>query len=427
MRTNLYHLLGFLPATERWEMPPALEALAQQLVRSGKLRISADYARNFVRHGEVSFTVRELHDPALAAATRARLARLVAPAAGEAGLLALSDQLRLGLRKAGGVSAEKEARVARVLVQSAHPAVIQLLLQSGTELFISYDHNVAELMQMHEWETHGTSSGLQATDLRGTAVYVSAGGDPFFEGEQKTYVTDGFPSLARMVVIAGQELGHFADLRRSARGIIGRHSTDRNASQLRADPVAAAARRADMRTTTQLGYAYAACGLGFLRKAEKNVAFYHTRRRYSPPWLFYQLWRLVAWGWLMLQASRRGLPVRFAVRPRLRKGEAISAFLGDMAFNLAPEADAYRDPDPLVEEAITVIEAVARVPQQVHKWGARAVACAWPQLFSFYEGTVIPACMAAVENPLVPQRLSPVRRLCISLRRGLRAKPGYYP
>jgi hypothetical protein len=59
-----------------------------------------------------------------------------------------------------------------------------------------------------------------------------------------------------------------------------------------------------------------------------------------------------------------------------------------MAFNLAPEAEVYRNPDPLVEEAIAVIEAVARVPQQVHKWGHAAVKAAWPNLYDFYYGTI---------------------------------------
>ena len=431
MAANLYHLLGFMPAIERFEMPPRLEALAQQLVRTGKLRINAEHERNFVRYGtsssDLTFTARELTDPALLATTRARAQRLVAPAAGQHGFDALWAHLLAELKKARGVSAEKEIRVARVLVQSAHPAVIQLLIASGTELFVSYSHNVADLMPVHEWENNGTASGLQATDIASTAVYVSAGGDPFFEGEQKTYTTDGFPALARMVVIAGQELGHFADLRRSPRGIIGRHSTDPNHSQLRANPVAREGRLSDIQTVIRLSKAYHRAGLGFLRRAEKGLTFYHAKRRYSPPWLFYQILRLLAWGWFKLQCKINKLNSNLQTLPYHRLGEAIELYLSDMAFNLAPEAEVYSNPDPLIEEAIAVIEAVARVPQQVHKWGYSSVAAAWPRLSHFYDTTIIPACEAAVREPMQPQTIGLLQKLTIALRHGLRARPGYYP
>ena len=433
MGENIYHLLGFLPATEAWEMPPTLEALAQTLVRSGKLRINADQQRNFVQYGtansDQTFSARELNDFALSAATRARVERLVAPALGEQGLQTVWDYLRNELKKARGIEAEKELKIARVLVQSAHTAVIELLLKSGTEIYVSYAHNVADLMEVHAWAGHGTASGLQATERDATAVYVSAGGDPFFEGSHKTYVTDGFPALARMVVIAGQELGHFADLRRDAQGITGRYSCDNRAASLRADATARAARLADMARVTELATAYRKAGLGALRRFEKSVAFYHRRLRYSPPWMIYQLLRLMAWVWVIHRCRRQSLVTRFSLFPYHRLGEAIEAYLADMAFNLAPNAEVYRDPNPEVEEAIAVIEAVARVPQQVHKWGDAAVMAAWPGLYRFYFGTIIPACCAALGQvgPSLPATLSVRQQLMMSIRRRWRAKPGYYP
>ena len=427
MSSNLYHTLSFIPATEVWEMPAALEALAQQLVKRGKLRINADHERNYVRHGEMTFTTRELTDPDLSAATYERVARHVAPAAGIHGIDDLFVQLRTDLKKARGVSALKEIRVARVLVQSAEPAVIQLLIASGTEVFVSYSHNVADLMPVHEWQGHGTASGLQATETSGTSVYVSAGGDPFFEGQHKTYTTDGFPALARMVVIAGQELGHFADLRRTARGIIGRHSTDINARELRADPTARAAWLADQKTVAELRTSYLSCGISWLLRAEKSLAFYHTRLRYSPPWIFYQGLRFVAWLWFIINSTQQKLCILFNIFPKSRLGESIEAYLADMAFNLTPDADVYRHPDPLIEEAIIVLEAVARVPQQVHKWGHLAVLQAWPMLYKFYYGTVISACRAAVSNTIEAQNIDKLQNIMIYIRRSFRATPGYYP
>lgn len=431
MATNLYHLLGFIPATERYEMPPALEALAVALVRSGKLRINADTERNFVRIGvggsDKTLTARELNDPALRPATRAALARFVAPAEGESGYTHLLARLQADLKKARGISADKEMKVARVLVQSAHPVVIQQVLASGTEVFVSYSHNVGDLMAVHQWATDGTASGLQATAATGTAVYVSAGGDPFFEGEQKHYTTDGFPALARMVVIAGQELGHFADLKRTTHGIVGRHSTDAHHTQLRANPIARDGRLADIKQVQALRQTYRKCGLDHLVSAENNVAFYHQRRRYSLQWCWHQLRRVIAWKHFVSASKKNGVYVPFKVYPTMRLGAAISSFLDDMAFNLAPDADVYRDPNPLVEEAIAVIEAVARVPQQVHKWGSQGVALAWPNLYPFYFNTIIPATQAVTPNPMEIQKLLNLQMLSAKWRRLRNPKPGYYP
>ncbi len=433
MPSNLYHHLAFLPATEAWEIPRGLEALAQALVASGKLRINADHERNFVRYGtsdaDLTFSARELTEAGLAPATRARVARLVAPALGEQGVADVWAHLKNELKKARGLAFDKELKVARVLVQSAHPAVIQLLIASGTEVFVSYSHNVSDLVALEHWQDHGQNSGMQAVENpRATKVYVSAGGDPFFEGEAKTYVTDGFPALARMVVIAGQELGHFADLRRDGNGaVIGRYSTDAHHSQLRADSVAAAGRLKDIENCKVLSATYAKAGLSLLRRAETGLAFYHKRLRYSPPWFFYQLFRFGAWMRFVHSCKKRNLQHSFSSLPYLRLGEAVSQYLEDMAFNLAPDAEVYRNPDPLVEEAIAVIEAVARVPQQVNKWKHRTVMQAWPNLYPFYYGVVITSVEKTVKNHL-PEQIAPLsQRLKISFRRRIRTKPGYYP
>ena len=419
--TNQYHLLYRLPAVEAWEMPPALEALAEALVASGQLRIAADQYRNYVLHGtsdtDQSFSARELTDPALLPATRRLLKRHVPPAAGPDGVEALLAQLLGELKKTRGIEPEKELRVARVLVQSMHPSVARLMLQSGTSVFVSYAHNVAELMAVQAWEREGTASGLQATSMDGTAVYISCGGDPFFEGEQKTYKTDGFPALARMMVIGGQELGHFSDLIRQRGEIVGRYSLA---------PAVRQGRRADMAQVARLDMAYARIGAGRLLRAEAALRFYGKWRRLSPPWAFYQLWRF---GWWLAVWLRAGaMRLRLRTLPHHRYGTALRMFFDDMAFNLAPEADVYRSADPEVEEDIACIEAVARVPQQVHKWGHEAVRLAWPQLYAVYFGQVIPGCVAAVDGwrqvPVQPPVFAPVRRFLRKIRHG---KPGYYP
>lgn len=418
---NLYHLLHRMPAVEAWEMPPGLERAARQLVVSGRLRINADHERNFVRHGtsdwDATFTARELTDPALLPRTRALLAKHVPPASGPQGIETLLERLRGELKKARGVAAEKELRVARVVVQSAHPAVIQLLLESGTEVFVSYSHNVGDLMAVHDWQTHGLAGGLQATQETGTQVFVSCGGDPFFEGEQKTYTTDGFPALARMMVIGGQELGHFADLARVNGRIVGRYSLSDTALR---------GRRTDLARVGELRALYGKAGLMRLHRAEEGLAFYDKRLKFTPPWLFWQIRRGLAYLRYRLRVSPT-IHLRFAVIPPQPYGQAALNFLADMAFNLAPQADAYRRENPMEEEQVACIEAVARVPQQVQKWGHRAVQLAWPNLYAVYYGQIIPACQAAVTHAAPSTKIGYYQQLSIVLRRGLRGRPGYYP
>ncbi len=416
---NLYHLLHFIPAIEAWEMPPGLERAAQTLVRSGKLRINADAYRNFVRHGtadtDLTFTARELTDPALLPRMQKSLQRLVAPAAGPQGIDDVQQRLRAELKKARGVEEEHELRVARVIAQSCHPAVLQLLIESGAEIFVSYSHNVGDLMAVHDWQGHGTASGLQATDERALQVYISCGGDPFFEGENKTYVTDGFDALARMVVIGGQEIGHFADLIRANGSIVGRYS-------LSALPL----RRADMAHLAQWRAA-STKRIARLKRREDALAFYDKRNKFSPLWFIAQLRRFIAWIRFALANRPDGLPLRLHTYPHHRAATATAMYLDDMAVNLAPQSNFYRHPDPRVEEEIACIEAVARVPQQVTKWGHGAVAATWPELYRFYYGTIVPGCRAAISNPTPSANLSLVQSLSIGLRRLVRTRPGYAP
>lgn len=429
MQANQYHMLHRLPAVEAWEMSPALERLAQRLARSGLLRINADQERNYVRHGtadrDLTFTARELTDAQLLPHTRRVLARLVPPAAGEEAVSALVDRLQAELKKARGIDAAKEMRVARVAVQSTHPAVIELLLQSRAALHVSYSHTVADLLAVHEWQSHGQAGGLQATSAEGAAVYISCGGDPFFAGEHKTYLTDGFPALARMMVIGAQEFGHFADLLRSKGQILGRYSTDNNAPRLRAAPVVNAARQADMARLAQLQAQLEEKGLAALARAETAVAFYDKRRKFSLAWAWRQAWRGVQW--LRFRQAAGGLAIGLRVHPRMRYGTAYLTYLADMAFNLAPEAEAYRRADPQAEEAIACIEALARVPQQVMKWGHEAVRFGWPGLYAIYFGTVLPGCVAAAGTPTPVSRLTGAGAALAGLRRLARKRPQYYP
>ena len=417
-------------------MPSALEAMAQHLVRSGRLRVNADLERNFVKYStpdnDRAFSARELTDPALIPETKATIAKSVPMGLGPMAVNDVLDRLRNDLKKARGIHPDKELRVARMLVQSAHPAAIAALLHERTEIFVSYAHTVGDLMAVHFWQNHGQSSGLQSTCDNGTAVYVSCGGDPFFDGDpaHKTYTTDGFPALARMLVIAGQEIGHFADLKRhAAHGlIVGRHSAE--GDYLRPSPACKAARDADMRRIATIQAQLAKAGLARLRAAEEAASFYDAKIKWSPLWYWHEARSLVLAAWFKARLPKALDALYMRTLPKQRVGEFYARLLADMAFNLAPDAAVYKRANPLEEEAIACIEALARVPQQVNKWGHAAVEACWPELYVFYYGTVIPSLSASLPEGWRAQvqkvkSFDIFQQLKVELRRLFTGRPPY--
>ena len=76
-------------------------------------------------------------------------------------------------------------------------------------------------------------------------------------------------------------------------------------------------------------------------------------------------------------------------------GSHLAMAIADMKFNLAPEADAYVGRNPRETEAIACVEALARVPQQVIKWGHETTRFMMPCLYEIYYKQVIPACYKA--------------------------------
>jgi hypothetical protein len=435
--TNQYHILHHIPAVEAYEMPPLLEAMARQLVESGRLRINADFSRNFVSYSsttsEHNFSARELHDPLLVPRTKSILRASVPEGLGPMAVNETLHTLRATLKTASGISAEKEMRVARLLVQAAHPVVIATLLRERAEVFVSYSHDVGDLMAIHTWHQIGGASGLQTTSDSGAGVYVSCGGDPFFDGteDQKTYSTDGFDALARMMVIAGQELGHFADLVRTPQGHIGgRVSADMGGPLLRPSAAAKAGRDGDIHTVWQLHQQLARAGLGALLRCEQHIAFYKKQRRtLSPIYGFYQCKRVIWWLAFQLRAPRH-IPPFERTTPRFPCATYYSTLLSDMAFNLSPKADAYAREHPVEEEAIACIEALARVPQQVHKWGHRVTKRCMPGLYRLYYGEVIHGLsqhLSAKQRAALAHayRLPLWQSLWMGLRHLLRRRPGY--
>lgn len=398
--SNEYHVLAFKPTLKPKKLGKERESLANALVESGKLRIKTDTQTNFVNKSgadyDTSFSYRELTVPHLQDATRKRIADLLPGAAGEAGIVQTRQMLIDKLKPIRNLSPERELDVARYLSQACEPEVMRQVIRDGCEVFVSYAHNVADLMAVHFWQGRGESSGLQAISGDGTAVYVSCGGNPFVDSEeQRTFTTDGFPALARFMVIAGQELGHFADILRNQRGIqMGRHSA--TLQPLRASSKAKAARDADMVRMREIGSHMRRLGVERLVKLDKRAQFYKEKRGGLFGNVFFYTNKSLAYVWLrgvggLLSPLLAAFP--HVLHNEYKEGIAslVQRCVDDMRFNLAPDASVYIRPDPRETEAIACIEALARVPQQVNKWGHKVTRFCWPDLYRLYYEEVIPS------------------------------------
>lgn len=393
----------YAPPQLKKRLPMAQELLAQSIAASGKMRLDADDESNFVRliaseeRLDLTFTHREM-EPKLIAQSEARiLAALIKrydAKAAQAMLPGFIRRVKDDLSKKHKVKPATEIKMARALVLCNELPVIALIHKEGAEIFISFGQSVGEVMDVARWERVGANSGLQAAGEN--AVYVSCGGHPFLDKKEYRHSGDGQPALARFMIIASQETGHNGDMIRGAGGKwVGRHSAT---DWYRAPSTAAGqGRLADIKTTEAIWEACRKWGLNRVAGWERNLEFF-TRMK-SGGLRRLRIWLQCRIGWQVfkiLVKKKTGVVV-----PKLQKNPypatLLNTFFSDMLANLTPQADVYKRKNPKEEEAVAVIEAVARVPQQVVKWGRHAVQAATPALYAFYYETIVPACARAMK------------------------------
>ena len=400
---NQYHRLHCLPWLQAQDAPQPIEEVAIALVASGLLRIRTDTARNFVHYVgadfDKHFSQRQLRDPALVPVTRNIIQQTIAAIEGEGAVDNTMSRLKRELNKYESVSQEQELTIARLLAQACEPCVLQLAIRESVSIFVSFSHNVADLTPMHFWQTVEGSGGLQSVSGDGAAVYISCGGDPFIsDHDARRHEGDGFPALARLLVIAGQELGHYADIRRDKSGrILGRHSAWMSPKPDATD-AAYNGRAADRATVKQWRIICDYYPIKECARQEAATRFYREHKPYDPR----RLWAIYRARQLRNKIRRQALANQhhfisdFPLQiwesfetPNRDWASLILSCLDDMAFNLNPVADAYFDSDEIVEEAIACIEALARVPQQLIKWGTTTTRHSMPHLYQLYFGAVI--------------------------------------
>jgi hypothetical protein len=96
--------------------------------------------------------------------------------------------------------------------------------------------------------------------------------------------------------------------------------------------------------------------------------------------------------------KKRGLFFLLPFKNEKYSGLMIQAMILDTLFNLNPQADVYNKADKDEDEAIKCIEALARVPQQVMKWGYLATKALMPGLYEVYYSQVIPSLIKAYQD-----------------------------
>lgn len=398
---SIYHILDKPPAIEQEDVQTEYENLARALVSSGKLRIDTDYYCNFVHFNSpkdkvnIVLSYDELNNPSLIPEAKDKIKNLyhtkhknLSDSQVNSVFNKLNEQIKQNLM----ISEELALRLARTLVQAAHPIVIKWLLLDKTEIFITYSNSIGDVMDIKTWKRAGSNSGMQSTDGQKACVYVSCGGDPFAENS-KDFPTqgDGWAAAARLQIIAGQEIGHYADIKRDYKGRqVTRHSA--NFSCTRAAPHVKQGRKNDIeRCKGLLATLKKEAGISKLIELENQLKFYDKQKISGP-----KIW----WLRLHIQIYRHKL-LKFADKKEMHfikrfnrdkyMGLMIAAMIEDMQAQLSPGADVYKRDDKEAEEAISCVEALARVPQQVMKWGYLTTRATMHDLYRVYYNEVIPS------------------------------------
>ncbi len=395
---NLYHILHRLPALEADSIEIEYEELTQALYESGLIRIDADFETNFVKYTDPSlndslfFTKAELYNKNLLDRTKATISKAYSKKFTGESLISYTKKTLQNIRsiiaKYPEISEEKQLKLIRLLVQSTHPIVMRWILIDKVQIFISYGHSIGDVMDIKNWRISGSNSGMQSTDGKNTCVFVSSGGDPFKKEYSPVY-GDGWPAIARLQIIAAQELGHYSDIIRDEKGRqIGRHSA--NFSCTRAKDKVLNARRQDVINCLNLKNKLIDLGLSKLIKYDNNSKFYKTNNVVGLRVFWNNLIRFLHKELFIYRIYNLGLVFIKLYKDEEYLGLMMNALFDDMSFNLTPIADIYHKEDKEEEEAIACIEALARVPQQVIKWGHLTTKILMKDLYNIYYKEVIP-------------------------------------
>ena len=249
---------------------------------------------------------------------------------------------------------------------------------------------------------------MQSVDQYKVAIYVSCNGDPFYSEipqdsdketkkskkaplvEELTY-GNGKPALARMIIVGGQEFGHYSDLIRSSlSSYISRHSSNLSCNQ--ATYHVKMARLDDMQHIDDTKRVINKFNFEKILRLEKEIIFYRRQQVNHIRVICIKLYYFIVKK-IFFKRVLKLYPELEEVLKYDNPIEMLEKLFIDMSFNLAPQADVYQNANPQIEEAIACIEALARVPQQCNKWGHLVVKFLYKDLYIIYYNEVIPQCI----------------------------------
>jgi hypothetical protein len=421
--SSVYHLLDTYPPLEEEDVQVEINQLAKTLVESGLLRIDAYDKCNFARFKEPAqginkmLSKRQLFDPQLLPYTEASLRHILIKKYGsnniDKKIAETITYLQNEVNRHVPVTTELEMKLARLIVQATHPAVMLLMILEGVELFISYSFNIGDMLDIVTWQQAGSNGGMQSTDGVNAAVFISCGGDPtnlkhsdkLDQDQQNRYdkneiddlYGDGKPAMARATIIGGQEMGHFSDMMRNKYGnYVARHSADLAATM--ATEHTKIARIRDKQQVEQTKQKFIRLGLNRLANYDSKIKFFRKNRIKNFSRIHNSIARFIYKLYFFSKISKRDFPAIEKYKRMFYSGSMLLTMFEDMAFNLEPKADVYSSPDKNIEEPIACIEALARIPQQKYKWGQETVQYLTPHLFHIYYNEVIPRCISDYER-----------------------------
>lgn len=406
---NIYHIIYKIPALQKEEMLIEYEDLAQALVKSGKLRVDAEPKSNFVRLSEprlntnIAFSYEELNDSQLLKRTKEKLKniyqKIIPKQLLEQKTNSVVKTLNNMFIKHIRIDKEELLKLSRLLVQSTHPIVIRWILIEEVEVFISYSNQIGDVMDVATWKYAGSNSGMQSTKGDDITIYVSCGGNPFgtTNSSSPMYGGDGWPAIARLQIIAAQELGHYADICRNMHGSrIGRHSVNNSYTKARNNVLLG--RRNDLARCYNNLTILQNYGLDQLIKNETQLKFYRKNKIKGLRLQYIKLLSFLSRQKFYFRMKKEELLFTKVYRRERYPGLMLKAMIQDMIFNLEPKADVYKRDDPDEDEAVACIEALARVPQQVIKWGHLTTMAMMYELYEIYYKQVIPSLISSYQS-----------------------------
>lgn len=125
--SSIYHILDRVPAIYAEDMQIEYELLAQQLIKSGKLRIDTDDCCNFARFSDPAFNIslmvskEELTSPALIPSTINFFKALYKNSISDKKMASILADLKKQIQKLRPVNKEVTEKLTRIFVQSALP------------------------------------------------------------------------------------------------------------------------------------------------------------------------------------------------------------------------------------------------------------------------------------------------------------------